>query len=234
MRISYILVNNTVPENAGAAARALKTMGFNDLRFVNPCDYLCEKALMLAHGSHDILYNAKVYDSLSDALTGIDFSIATSSKQRWVRKNEINVNRLKSFIEDKGDKVQELAIVFGGEESGLSNEDIALCDVVSSIPLANSYPSLNLAQAVMIYSYSLSGVGVGNVEGENGKDYKHVAYKPLKEKVINVLNGIGLPPETLIHGRVLERLANANEQDINLLHSITTKIIERMEGTLDK
>lgn len=234
MRISYILVNNTVPENAGAAARALKTMGFNDLRFVNPCDYLCEKALMLAHGSHDILYNAKVYDSLSNALADIDFSIATSSKQRWVRKNEISVNRLKSFIEDKGDKVQELAIVFGGEESGLSNEDIALCDVVSSIPLANSYPSLNLAQAVMIYSYSLSRAGVGNVEGENGKDYKHVAYKPLKEKVIKVLNGIGLSSETLIHGRVLERLANATEQDINLLHSITTKIIERIEGNSNK
>ena len=84
MNISFILVEPAVPENIGAAARAIKTMGFNDLRLVNPCDHLDMRAKMLAHASHEILENAKIFTNLSDAIADLDFTIATSAKQRWV------------------------------------------------------------------------------------------------------------------------------------------------------
>ncbi len=227
MKISFILVNPTVPENIGSAARAIKTMGFSNLRLINPCDYLCEKALMLAHGSHDILQNASVFNSLADAMFDIDFSIATSAKERWVKQNVINIRELNSFIEEKANTINNIAIVFGGEESGLSNENISLCDIVSTITIAEPFPSLNLAQAVMVFAFSLS-----KIDQKRSKDVQNksdcMSYKPLKEKVISILNEIGISSESLVHGRVLERMANTDAQDIKLLHSVTTKIIESL------
>ena len=223
MHITFILVEPAVPENIGAAARAVKTMGFTDLRLVNPGDYTCDKALMLAHGSHDILTNARVYQSLENALEGIDFSIATSAKQRWVKQDIIESHNLKTFLMGKAGSVNSVAIVFGGEESGLSNDDIALCDSVASIPLPAPYPSLNLAQAVMVFAYSLA-----EIASEPSNEYKpgveNSGYKPLKERVIQILNVIGITKESLVHERILERLGQIGDEDVNLLHSVTAKI----------
>jgi tRNA/rRNA methyltransferase len=227
MNIAFILVEPAVPENIGAAARAIKTMGFNDLRLVNPGDYKCDKALMLAHGSHDIIENAKVYSSLKAALDGIDFSIATSAKQRWVKQDIIPSNNLKMFVDKKSDSINTLAIVFGGEESGLSNEDIALCDRVTAIPIAEPYPSLNLAQAVMVFAYSLSSLKSSDSKSKE-KGIDNHGYKPLKEKVITVLNEIGITDKSLVYGRVLERLTEVSSEDVNLLHSICTKILDAL------
>lgn len=230
MHISFILVEPAVPENIGAAARAIKTMGFTDLRLVNPSDYKCDKALMLAHGSHDILENARVFQSLENALEGIDFSVATSAKQRWVKQDIIESRDLKAFLEDKAGTVHSVAIVFGGEESGLSNDEIALCDSVTSIPLLAPYPSLNLAQAVMIFAYSLAGI-VSESLHEYNSGVKNTGYKPLKERVIRILNIIGITKESLVHGRVLERLSQIGDEDVNLLHSITAKIDNIIENS---
>ena len=92
MEVSFILVEPAGPENVGAAARAIKTMGFDDLRLVNPCDHLDMKARMLAHASNDILENAKVYQSFEEAIKDIDFVFATSAKQRWVKLDIIPCN----------------------------------------------------------------------------------------------------------------------------------------------
>lgn len=228
MRVIFILVNPAVPENVGAAARAIKTMGFNELRLVNPCDHLSEKALMLAHGSNDILENAKIYRSLRDALESIDFSIATSAKQRWVKQNVLQSNDLRSFVERKKSTVGSVAIVFGGEESGLSNEDIAVCDRVSAIPIAEPYPSLNLGQAVMIFAYSLSNINLDEFENERGID--NHGFKSLKDKIIRILNEVGIPEDNLVYGRVLERLTEISSEDVNLLHSVCTKINETIKN----
>jgi tRNA/rRNA methyltransferase len=227
MNVSFILVNPTVPENIGATARAIKTMGFNDLRLVNPCDFMCEKALMLAHGSHNILQNATVYPTLSYAIEDIDFSFATSAKQRWVKQNIIPINDLRSFIETKSKTVNTIALVFGGEESGLSNEDIALCDRITTIPIAAPYPSLNLAQAVMVFAFTLSSVKMDKKKQARKGTSNH-GFKPLKEKVGNVLSEIGISNQSLVHGRVLERLTEISDEDVNLIHSVCSKIIESL------
>lgn len=228
MKIAFILVEPAVPENVGAAARAIKTMGFSDLRLVNPCDHLSEKALMLAHGSHDILTNAMVYNSLKDALVGIDFSIATSAKQRWVKQDIILSTDLKQFIEKRNNIIDSIAIVFGGEESGLSNDDIALCDRISTIALPEPYPSLNLGQAVMVFAYSLSSVDYETNKRQMGTE--NHGYNNLKEKVIDILNEIGITNESLVHGRILERLTEISNEDVNLLHSLTAKISEAIRS----
>ena len=228
MEISFILVEPAVPENVGAAARALKTMGFTDLRLVKPCDHLSLKSLMLGHGSHDILNNAKVFNTLEETLADIDFSFATTSKQRWVKQNVIPIGELSGFINQKIESVNRLAIVFGREESGLSNEEISLCDRATTIPLKNSFPSLNLSQAVMVFAFMLSNSPeLHNHTSTEG--VKNNGFKALKSRATEVLNRIGLTKNSLVHGRVLERLTEISDEDVNLLHSVTTKIIEKLD-----
>ncbi|RPH28778.1 MAG: tRNA/rRNA methyltransferase [Bacteroidales bacterium] len=224
MNISFILVEPAVPENVGAAARAIKTMGFTDFRLVNPCDYLNTKAKMLAHASHDILEDAKVYTSLAEAITDLDFIIATTAKQRWVKLDIIPSNKLLQFLLEKEDTISNIGIVFGREESGLTNEEISICSRVSTIPLASPYPSINLAQTVMIYAYTLSALfrDERNVKGEVNTQ----SLKSLQEKVSETLNIAGITPDMMIYGRIHERITELNAKDIRLLHSITTKLLD--------
>ncbi len=227
MQISFVLVDAAVPENIGAAARAIKTMGFTDLRLVNPCDYKCDKALMLAHGSHDILENARVFESLEKAIEDVDFSIATSAKQRWVKQDIISSRDIGKTIKQKSNTISSIAMVFGGEESGLSNSDMAQCDAVATIPIPAPYPSLNLAQAVMVFAYSLSEIAQ-ELPSESIAGVENSGFKSLKNKIIQLLNRVGITNESLVHGRVLERLAQIADEDVNLLHSVSSKIIDNL------
>lgn len=233
MDIVFILVEPAVPANVGAAARAIKTMGFTRLRLVNPCDYLSTEARMLAHGSHDILHNAKVYNSLPLALEGIDFSIATSAKERWVKQNVIDSGELISFIEHKGDSINSLAMVFGSEESGLSNENITLCDRVTAISLANPYPSLNLSQAVMLFAHILSPLSMGTpqtLKQPQQKATDNHGFAKLKSRVRQLLTNLGITEQHMAHGRIMERLGEISCEDVNLLHTISAKIEEKLKG----
>lgn len=228
MKVSFILVEPAVPENVGAAARAIKTMGFNDLRLVNPCDHLDMKARMLAHASNDILENATVYQSLKEAITDVDFVFATSAKQRWVKLDIIPCNEITSFIEQKGNTISSIAIVFGREESGLTNEEIALCHRVSTVPLKTQYPSLNLAQSVMIYAYTLSFLNI-ELETNNSKTQNPDSLKALIIKIQSILNAIDLGSDKLINGRIIERITELNTEDIKLLHSLSSALISKIE-----
>lgn len=228
MEVSFILVEPAVPENVGAAARAIKTMGFGDLRLVNPCNHLDMKARMLAHASNDILENAKVYQSFEEAIKDVDFVFATSAKQRWVKLDIIPCNELNDFIEKKGDTINSIAIVFGREESGLTNEEIALCHRVSNIPLKTQYPSLNLAQSVMIYAYTLSFLNIENPE-KQAKNQNPDSLKALITKVQSILSQIELGPDKLINGRLIERITELDAEDIKLLHSLTSALTEKIK-----
>lgn len=228
MKVSFILVEPAVPENVGATARAIKTMGFADLRLVNPCDHLEMKARMLAHASNDILENAKVYNSLAEAISEFDFVFATSAKQRWVKLDIIPCNELTEFIAAKGETISSIAIVFGREESGLTNDEIALCHRVSNIPLKTQYPSLNLAQSVMIYAYTLSFLNFETEKVEPIVQNKD-SLKALIGKVQSVLTDIDLGPDKLINGRLIERITELDSEDIKLLHSLSSALLEKFK-----
>lgn len=226
MNITFILVEPAVPENVGAAARAIKTMGFTELRLVNPCEYLNTKAKMLAHASHDVLENAKVFTSLKDAVADMDFIVATSAKQRWVKLDIIPSNNLLDFLNEKEDTISKVGIVFGREESGLTNEEINLCNRVSTVPLASPYPSINLAQTVMIYAYSLSSINQS--EPKTDEIVNAESFKSLQQKVSEILNIADITPKMMIYGRIHERITELNAKDIRLLHSITSKLLDSL------
>ena len=222
MEVYFILTDPAVPENIGASARAIKTMGFNWMRLVRPKNYPNEKAEWLAHGSADILQTAAIYSNLEDAIRDLDFVVGTSSKERSVKYDSYPVSKLNSIIAKKGNFIQKLGIVFGGEESGLSNSDLNLCDIVSYVPLANPYPSLNLSQAVMLYAFQLSA----NVTRKSKlhEDKKIKGFRLIKERVSDILQDINIPEGNPLHNRIIERLALLNHSDLNLLHSISNKL----------
>ena len=227
MEISFILVEPAVPENIGAAARAIKTMGFEGLCFVNPSNHLGKKARILAHASTEILEKAKVYVSLENVVQDFDFLIATSAKRRRTNENYLPADELPDFIRNKSNALNRVGILFGREESGLSNEEIRVCDIVTFIPMAAPYPSLNLSQAVMIYAYLLSGIIRKKQKEKRGK-YPEENLQVLKKKVIKILDSeIQIKQPHIIRPRIMERMSFLKKEDISLLHSVCNAFLEK-------
>lgn len=227
MEIYFILVEPAVPENVGAAARAMKTMGFSKMRVVNTVAHRSEQAYWLAHGAADILDQAACYDTFGEAVRDLDFTIGTTSKRRSVKHDYHTPERVVGMISAKADALGRVGIVFGSEESGLSNTSLEDCDIASTIPLAQSFPSLNLGQSVMLYAYVFSmhkhlDQGAGHIAASG-------LYPRLKHRVSTLLARTGLPEERNLHGRILERLAMCGEGDIHLLLSVC----DRIESALD-
>jgi tRNA/rRNA methyltransferase len=221
MLIHFILVEPKVPENIGAAARAMKTMGFSSLRLVNPCNHLDEKARWLAHASNDILEKAKLFASLKDALTDIDFAVGSTAKRRAVKHDYHHCDELKGIITSKSGSINSLAVVFGREESGLTNEELSLCDILSTIPMRRKYPSLNLAQAVMVYAYTLSSF---EVKKRKVKESGTAKFKVMKDELEKVLTHTGLSKNQNLKTRILERAALLCDDDLNLMLSVLKKL----------
>lgn len=152
--IRLVLVDPKQPGNIGSVARAMKNMGLSRLYLVTPADHTCGEARAMAHGSGDILYGATVVDTLEEALEGTSFVVGTSHRIRR------GFNQLHSPTEAAEqlvalDQEREGAIVFGREKNGFTNDELHLCQIISKVPSAVAYPSLNLAQATLIYGYEL-------------------------------------------------------------------------------
>jgi tRNA/rRNA methyltransferase len=226
MEFRFILVEPSVPGNIGASARAIKIMGFSQLWLVNPCKHLDQQAVKMAHGSVDILENARIFGSLEQALNNIDFIIGTSAKKRTAHEDYIDCSLLKDIIVKKGSTVQSACIVFGREESGLTNDELKLCDIVTNIPMAEAYPSANLSQAVMIYAYLLSGLVLHRKEEEKNSKNEE-GFNELKKRIKSILADVGIDGNPTLHDRIMERLALLDEDNMHLLYSFTNKYLEK-------
>ena len=226
-QIHFILVNPATPGNIGSAARAIKTMGFQSLRLVNPANHLDKEAKKLAYGSHDILESAEMYSTLGEALADIDFSIATTAKKRTVFHDYLAPRECIRVIEEKGDATQHVSIVFGSEENGLSKEDIGLCDVRSSIPLAAPYPSLNLGQSVMLYAYEFSALSLSTDNNPVARPNEG-EQRTLKEQAEKMLRFLEVDRNPNLYRRMIERLMLTNEDDLHLLLSFHKHLARKL------
>jgi tRNA/rRNA methyltransferase len=227
MEIVFILVEPALPENIGASARAIKTMGFRSLRMVNPVQYLTGKARWVAHGSDDILDNASVFATLAEAVEDITLTIGTTARYRTIKKEYVPADRLTTLLDSSEQINGKVAIVFGREESGLTNEELKLCDITTTVPLALGFPSLNLSQAVMIYAWELSStkwIRPENTESIPSSD----SVKALKDKVTLIMKNTVIARQEALYGRIMERISLAGETDIRLMHSVTSAIIEKL------
>jgi len=153
----FVLVEPSHPGNVGAAARALKTMGFSRLVLVSPRVANVQsdpEAIAMASGADDVLACAHVVPTLADALSGVHWSVALTARQREYGPPQWTPRAAASLARDEA-LHGEIALVFGNERTGLSNEDVERCSALAHIPANPAYSSLNLAQAVQVLAYEL-------------------------------------------------------------------------------
>ena len=150
--IRVVMVETTHPGNIGAAARAMKAMGYENLYLVKPKIYPNAEATARAAGADDILTNAVVCDSLEEALQGCVTVIASSARPRAISSPVFTPREYASKLSEKT-KLGPVALVFGRESSGLSNEELEHCNVILQIPTNPDFSSLNVASAIQILCY---------------------------------------------------------------------------------
>lgn len=152
--IRIVLVGTTHPGNIGSTARAMKTMGLSRLYLVNANLNPYRKAHELAAGAFDILQSAVMCSSLAEALQGCHLICGTSARPRDLALPGVTPSSCAGLILQQPE-TSEIAIVFGREHAGLTNEELLLCHYHLHIPSNPDFSSLNLAQAVQIIAYEL-------------------------------------------------------------------------------
>ena len=150
---SIILVRPQLPENIGMVARVMHNFGLKDLIVVSPRDnWLNNKSINAAKKATKIIENIKVFDDLEIALSNFTYVVATTNRKRYLEKNSTNDFK---FIKRKIIINKKTAILFGPENSGLSNEDLRLTDIIFTIDTNSKSNSLNLSHAVTILCHKL-------------------------------------------------------------------------------
>jgi tRNA/rRNA methyltransferase len=231
----FVLVNTSHAGNVGAAARALKVMGFADLVLVAPrWDNVTRKqeAIALASGALDVLEGARVVKTLAEALDGVTHVCATAMTPRdFGPPTHAPREHLATLTADP----PPIAFVFGSERFGLSNEDVYRCHVCLSIPTAPGYGSLNLAQAVQLVAYewrqALGGFAVP-ARGDAAPAADAQAVQGLLEHWQQVLIDIGYldptAPKKLMPrlNQALNR-AQVTAEEVHILRGIARAITQR-------
>jgi tRNA/rRNA methyltransferase len=152
--ISILLVRPKFHENVGSVARAMKNMGLNHLVVVNGCSPLHPNAYKLASGAEDILERAEEFPTLKDAISEMGCVVGMTSRGGKERNPHLTPESLaKKLIPLSLEN--SIGLAFGSEREGLTNEELSLCHLYVRIPSTDSFPSLNLAQAVMVVCYEL-------------------------------------------------------------------------------
>lgn len=150
-RCRFVLSHPSHPGNIGAAARAIKTMGFERLELVAPKRFPDPQATALASGAEDVLTGAGVHQSLSDALKGATLVAGLSARRRDLSHRQFDAREAARLLTSEEAPV----LVFGNEMSGLSNRELELCQMLVTIPANPAYASLNLAAAVQVLAYEM-------------------------------------------------------------------------------
>ena len=158
LAIRIVLVETSHPGNIGASARAMKTMGFDDLVLVAPQEFPCAEATARASGADDVLSRARVVATLSEAIADCGFIVGASARSRSLPWPTVDPRTCARTVVAEATH-STVAIVLGPEHSGLTNEDLGRCQQLVQIPANSDYSSLNLAMAVQVLCYELRMVG---------------------------------------------------------------------------
>lgn len=234
-RISVVLVRPRFPGNLGSVARAMKNMGLRHLVLVNGCSPFHLHAYKLASGAEEILNRAEEFPTLEEAIGEMGVVVGTTSRGGKERSPLRSPEEMaKELIPlSKGNRI---ALVFGSEKEGLTNEELSLCHRYVRIPTSEAFPSLNLAQAVLILCYELfkaSGVSKGAglqiaPSHQQERMFEHMEKTLLRIGFLDPKN-----PKRIM--RALRRLFGKScleEREVRILQGIWSKIdwwIEKLE-----
>ncbi|MEC5217854.1 tRNA/rRNA methyltransferase [Actimicrobium sp. GrIS 1.19] len=164
-RLRFVLVETSRPGNIGAAARAMKTMGFSDLVLVNPrfADAVSQdEAVAFASGAQDVLAGARIVGSIEEALADCNYAAAVSARLREFSPPVVMPRALATEL--AANTGLQAALVLGNERFGLPNEIVEKCNVLINIPANPGYSSLNLSQAVQVLAYECRMAALGETK----------------------------------------------------------------------
>ena len=168
--LRWVLVETSHPGNVGSAARALKTMGFSNLHLINPkITGVAQEseAIALASGAGDLLESSKESNSLASAVEGCSLVLGLTSRDREFGPPSLDWPSARTLIKETLRANGQVALLFGPERTGLDNEHLALCTHRVWLDANPSYPSLNLAQALMVCAYTLREALKDDLGGNN-------------------------------------------------------------------
>jgi TrmH family RNA methyltransferase len=232
--IRMVLSHTSHPGNIGAAARAMKTMGLEQLWLVNPKQFPAAEATARASGADDLLATARVSVGVDDALRGCQLVIGASARTRSIPCPVLAPDecaRLACAESAQG----QVAILFGCEQSGLSNAEIDRCHYLVQIPTSPEYGSLNLAAAVQIIGYELRVAHLRQASAQPAAEHAPVSademelfYAHLEQALIDI--GF-LDPENPRHlMRRLRRLYNRARPDANEMNILRGMLTAAQHG----
>jgi tRNA (cytidine32/uridine32-2'-O)-methyltransferase len=167
-RVRFVLANTSHPGNIGSAARAIRTMGFTRLSLVSPAVFPHIEAHALAAGADDVLEAAVLTDTLGEAVADCTLVLGATARMRGVSLDELSPREAARRLLEAAAAGRQVALVFGNERSGLSNDEIMLCHAAVHIPSDPSFSSLNLSQAVQVLAYELRIATLAGVPQRQG------------------------------------------------------------------
>ena len=155
--IRIVMINGKEGANIGSAARALKTMGLTQLYLVNPPDLQTHDTYTLAVGAEDLLESAVICSSLQEAVADCHLVFGTSARLRAFKTPLLTPKEMEDPLSSAYQSNQKIAILFGRETNGLTNEELDVCHYHIQIPTNPHFPSLNLGAAIQVIAYELRG-----------------------------------------------------------------------------
>ena len=182
--IRIVLIQTSHPGNIGSAARAMKTMGLSELYLVQPKHFPDEQAVAMSSNASDILDKATVVDLLQEALVDCQLVVGTSARyERSLRWDLLEPRECADRLIEQA-QTGKVAVIFGRESSGLSNDELALCHHLVHIPTNPDYSSLNIASAVQILSYECRMADMATVSQQENKQFKGKKNNKENEEVV--------------------------------------------------
>jgi TrmH family RNA methyltransferase len=154
-RVTVVLNQPQDPVNIGAVVRAMKNMGLSRLHLIQPADFSPYRIEGVAHTGLDVIESARQFDRLADGLAGSNLVVGTTARGRSARRNYRRPREAAGEIIETVRSEEDVALLLGREDRGLSNEELDLCDRVVVIPTDPEHSSLNLAQAFLVIAYEL-------------------------------------------------------------------------------
>ncbi|HEY3180839.1 MAG TPA: RNA methyltransferase [Casimicrobiaceae bacterium] len=230
MRVRIVLVRTSHPGNIGAAARAMHAMGLARLTLIAPKRFPDRDAVALAAGGAHILEAAQCVASLDDALAGAVLTIGMSARRREFAARVVNVREAAQEAlrhAGRGD----VALIFGTEMSGLTNDELARCSVVATIPANPAYSSLNLAAAVQIAAYELRIAAAGDTVW-SAPEHTRATYDEIEglyahaQRTLTAMAFLNpaIPKRLLPRLRRLFARAALEHEEVNILRGILARI----------
>lgn len=234
--IRIILVATSHPGNIGSTARAMKTMGLSSLYLVKPKSFPDYKAKEMAAGADDLLESAVVTETLDEALMGCQLVLGTSARPRGLSLPGLLPASCAELVSQQTEDTQ-IALVFGREHAGLTNEELLKCHYHIHIPSNPEYSSLNLAQAVQIVAYELrmkllapkAEVALRQDEYATADEieqfYEHLRDVFIETQFLKASN----PRRLMQRVRRLFNRVNLEKMEVNLLRGMLSQVQKSLE-----